>query len=60
MQGQLAVSTGNIIREAIEIKLHPNNMNREGFSLSKSWKPLLQTLKERRPPSLRKSDSYLI
>jgi hypothetical protein len=29
-----------IITEATEIKLHPNNMNREvGFCLSKSWKP---------------------
>jgi hypothetical protein len=27
-------------------ELHPDNMNREGFSLSKSWKPLIQTLKE--------------
>jgi hypothetical protein len=38
-----------IIREEIEIQLHPDSMNREdGFSLSWAWKPLFCDLKERR------------
>jgi hypothetical protein len=38
-----------IIRETTEIKLHPDNAkSEEGFSLSKSLKPLLQTLKEQK------------
>jgi hypothetical protein len=35
-----------IVKEAIEIELRPYNINREGgFCLSKSWKPLIGSLK---------------
>jgi hypothetical protein len=36
----------HIVRDAIEVELHPYNINREGgFCLSKSWKPLIGSLK---------------
>jgi hypothetical protein len=52
---------GRIIGEVIEIELHPNKINMEdGFSLSKSWKPLIRDLREQKTGSKQEHDALRI
>jgi hypothetical protein len=45
----LAKTSGNMnrhVKEAIEIKFHPENINREeGLKLSKAWNPITRVLR---------------
>jgi hypothetical protein len=40
-----------LVKEAIEIHLHPSNINRDGgFNLSQAWQPVTNMLKQSSDP----------
>jgi hypothetical protein len=42
----LYIDNKKIIKEAIEIKLHPDNFNRDGgFILSRAWQPAIRQIR---------------
>jgi hypothetical protein len=49
-----------IRREATEIELHPNTNREDGFSLSRSWKPLIHSQKEMEEVSLQEQPSHFL
>ena len=42
-----------IVKEAIEIQLHPEHFNKEsGFILSRTWQPVISLLKQSPQPGI--------
>jgi hypothetical protein len=53
MQAKKPKHTDQLIREEIKIELCPNNMNQEdGFSISRSWKSFIHSLRNRKQKGL--------
>jgi hypothetical protein len=49
--GKVTGYMDRIVKEAIEIRLHPNNFNRDGgFNLSRAWQPVTHMLRQSGEP----------